>query len=192
MVTFVTFVRKVASSNPTLLTSTFCEKEFFAKSCSEQGGVRTRDLTHDRDEPNHQTKRLTSANMCAHARVSIKLRELFFHEPLFNKKCLGLNVGHFFCGGTLCFFPTKNEQLEQLHFCLCKKRPRKKKKQFFSGEIFVDLRSRIFSLEGGWRLSRTHTPNQTWLLPKNAVRRWGYAKKHVQHSMHTLPCMRCF
>ena len=46
--------------------------------------------------------------------------------------------------------------------------------------IFVDLRSRIFSLEGGWRLSRTHTPNQTWLLPKNAVRRWGYAKRHPQ------------
>ena len=46
--------------------------------------------------------------------------------------------------------------------------------------IFVDLRSRIFSLEGGWQLSRMHTPNQTWLLPKNAVRRWGYAKRHMQ------------
>ena len=28
---------------------------------------------------------------------------------------------------------------------------------------------RIFLLEGGWWLSRTHVPNQTWLLPKNAV-----------------------
>ena len=78
MVTFATVVRKVAGSNPTLLIATFCEKEFFAKSCSEQGGVRTRDLSHDRDERNHQTERLTSTNLSAHARVSIKLRELFF------------------------------------------------------------------------------------------------------------------
>ena len=30
-------------------------------------------------------------------------------------------------------------------------------------------RSRIFLLEGGWWLSRTHIPNQTWMLPTNAV-----------------------
>ena len=46
---------------------TFCEKEFFAKSCSEQGGVRTRDLSHERDERNHQTERLTSTK-CARTR----------------------------------------------------------------------------------------------------------------------------
>ena len=45
---------------------------------------------------------------------------------------------------------------------------------------FVYGRSRFFLLEGGWWASRTHIPNQTWLLPKNAVRRWGYAKRHPQ------------
>ena len=62
---------------------------------------------------------------------------------------------------TLFCVSTKHEQLEQLHFCLCSKRPRKKKKQFGRGIFFVDLRSRNFPLEGGWRLSRTQTPNQT-------------------------------
>ena len=58
--------------------------------------------------------------------------------------------------------------------------PRKKKERFGCGMQLSAGRSRIFLLEGGWRLSRTHIPNQTWLLPKNAVRRWGYAKWHPQ------------
>ena len=45
---------------------------------------------------------------------------------------------------------------------------------------FVDGRSRIFLLEGGWWVSRTHIPDQNRLLPMNAVRRWGYAKQHPQ------------
>ena len=97
-----------------------------------------------------------------------------------SKKVFGSGSGYSRGRKTLSCVPTKHEQLEQLHFCLCRKRPRKKKKHFGCGIHFVDLRSRIFSLEGGWRLSRTHTPNQTWLLPKNAVRRWGYAKQHPQ------------
>ena len=36
---------------------------------------------------------------------------------------------------------------------------------------FVDGRSRIFLLERGWWVSRTHIPDQTRLLPMNAVRR---------------------
>ena len=47
---------------------------------------------------------------------------------------------------------------------------------------FFDWRSRIFLIEGGWWVSRTHIPDQTRLLPMNAVRRWGYAKQHL-HSM---------
>ena len=48
---------------------------------------------------------------------------------------------------------------------------------------FVVGRSRIFLLEGGWRVSRTHIPNQTWLLPTDAVQRWGYAKRHPQSTL---------
>ena len=36
---------------------------------------------------------------------------------------------------------------------------------------FVDGRSRIFLLEGGWWVSRTHISDQNRLLPMNAVRR---------------------
>ena len=48
------------------------------------------------------------------------------------------------------------------------------------GFNFVDGRSRIFLLEGGWWVSRTHIPDQARLLPMNAVRRLGYAKQHPQ------------
>jgi hypothetical protein len=57
--------------------------------------------------------------------------------------------------------------------------PRKKKERFGCGMQFSEGRSRIFLLEGGWWLSRMHIPNQTWLLPKNAVRRRGYAKQLI-------------
>ena len=50
---------------------------------------------------------------------------------------------------------------------------------------FVDGRSRIL-LEGGWWVSRTHIPNQTWLLPTDAVQRWGYAKRHLQSILQLL------
>jgi hypothetical protein len=35
---------------------------------------------------------------------------------------------------------------------------------------FSEGHSRIFLLKGGWWPSRTQIPNQTWLLPTNAVR----------------------
>ena len=51
--------------------------------------------------------------------------------------------------------------------------PRKKKERFGCGMQFSEGRSRIFLLEGGWWPSRTQIPNQTRLLPTNAVQRWA-------------------
>ena len=51
------------------------------------------------------------------------------------------------------------------------KNPRKKKERFGCGMQFSEGRSRILLLEGGWWPSRTQIPNQTWLLPTNAVQR---------------------
>ena len=60
------------------------------------------------------------------------------------------------------------------------KNPRKKKERFGCGMQFSAGHSRIFLLKGGWWLSRMNIPNQTWLLPKSRVQRWGYAKQHPQ------------
>ena len=60
------------------------------------------------------------------------------------------------------------------------KNPRKRKERFGCGMQFSEGHSRIFLLKGGWWLSRMNIPNQTWLLPKSRVQRWGYAKQHPQ------------
>ena len=49
-----------------------------AKSSDGQGGVRTRELARNRDEGNHQTKRLTSTIRERTCGFLIKLREHFF------------------------------------------------------------------------------------------------------------------
>ena len=50
---------------------------------------------------------------------------------------------------TLSCVSTKHEQLEQLHFCLCPEDRVKKRSSSGVVFIFVDLRSRNFSLDGG-------------------------------------------
>ena len=67
--------------------------------------------------------------------------------------------------------PQKTEKARAAAHLRFAQNPRKKKERFGCGMQFSEGRSRIFLLEGGWWLSRTHIPNQTWLLPKNAVRR---------------------
>ena len=87
----------------------------------------------------------------------------------------------FFCGGTLSCVPTKHEQLEQLHFCLCKKRPRKKKRSS-SGVVF------IFVDESGG-LRPPHPPLSTknceshfrqLVFTHERSVKWGYAKQHLR------------
>ena len=43
----------------------------------------------------------------------------------------------------------------------------------------------FYSIKGGWWLSRTNIPNQTWPLPKSRVQRWGYAKQHPQSILNS-------
>ena len=79
------------------------------------------------------------------------------------------------------FHPPINQgKLVRLRMYALQKTPRKKKERFGCGMQFSEGRSRTFLLKGSWWLSRTHIPNQTWLLPTNAARRWGYAKRHPQ------------
>ena len=59
-------------------------------------------------------------------------------------------------------WPTKHEQLEQLHFCLCKKRPRKKKKQFGCGIHFC------------------------WFALQNFFTRWGRCRPKIAHPKSNL------
>ena len=54
--------------------------------------------------------------------------------------------------------------------------------------IFLRGTPEFFLLEGGWWLSRTHIPNQTWLLPTNAVPRCSYAKQHLRSILQLFPC----
>ena len=61
--------------------------------------------------------------------------------------------------------------------------PRKKKERFGCGMQFSEGHSRIFFTQGGWWLSRMNIPNQTWILPKSRVQRWGYAKQHPQSTL---------
>jgi len=67
--------------------------------------------------------------------------------------------------------PNKTEKARAAAHLRFAQNPRKKKEQFGCGMQFSEGRSRIFLLKGGWWPSRTQIPNQTWLLPTNAVQR---------------------
>ena len=65
--------------------------------------------------------------------------------------------------------PNKKEKARAAAHLRFAQNLRKKKERFGCGMQLSAGRSRFFLLEGGWWLSRTQIPNQTWPLPKNAV-----------------------
>ena len=79
-----------------------------------------------------------------------------------SKKVFWAWMWDIFFVGLLIFFFTKHEQLEQLHFCLCKKRPRKKKKQFGRGIHFC------------------------WFALQNFFTRWGRCRPKIAHPKSNL------
>ena len=96
--------------------------------------------------------------------------------PLFNKKCFGPECGRSRGRRTLSCVPTKHEQLEQLHFCLCRQRPRKKKKQFGRGIHFCWFALQNFFTRGGLAAVPHAHPKSNLAVAKERSAKVGLCK----------------
>ena len=77
---------------------------------------------------------------------------------------------------TLSCVSTKHEQLEPLHFCLCRKRPRKKKKQFGCGIHFCWFALQNFFTRGGLAAVPPAHPKSNLAVAKERSAKVGLCK----------------